>query len=73
MNLTLILGILKEGLKLWNAKESNKYIDQVIKLEKEYYEELSKSEDDRSQLTLDKCLHDIAIIAENFVKFASKK
>jgi hypothetical protein len=73
MNLTLILGILKEGLKLWNAKESNKYIDQVIKLEKEYYDELSKSEDDRSQLTMDKCLHDIATIAENFVKFASKK
>jgi hypothetical protein len=73
MNLTLILGILKEGLKLWNAKESNKYIDQVIKLEKEYYDELSRPEDERSQLTLDKCLHDISIIAENFVKFASKK
>ena len=73
MNLELILGVLKEGLTLWNSKESSKYIDKVIKLEKEYYEELSKPEDERSQLTLDQCLLDISIIAENFVKYARKE
>ena len=73
MELGLILGVLKEGLKLWNAKEANKYLDKVIKLEKEYYEELSRPEDERSQLTLDQCLLDISIIAENFVKYARQK
>lgn len=73
MKLELILGVLKEGLKLWNAKESSKYIDKVIKLEKEYYEELSKPEDERSQLTLDQCLLDLSRIAENFVKYSSEK
>lgn len=87
MNLGLILGVLKEGLSLWNSKEGSKYIDKVIKLEKEYYEELAKQEFDienpehlkgsqsrfRSQLTLDQCLLDISIIAENFVKYARQK
>jgi hypothetical protein len=40
MNLNLILGVLKESLKLWNAKEADKYLSEVLKLEKEYYEEL---------------------------------
>lgn len=73
MKLELILGVLKEGLKLWNAKESSKYIDRVIKLEKEYYEELSRPEDERSQLALDKCLFELSSIAENFVKYSGKK
>jgi hypothetical protein len=73
MEIGLILGVLKEGLKLWNTKEATKYIDKIIKLEKEYYAELSLNEDERSQLTLDQCLLDINTIAKNFVQFAGKK
>lgn len=73
MELSLILGVLKEGLKLWNAKEANKYLDQVLKLEKEYYEELSKPESNRSQLFLDKRMRELRNIAENFVKYSPKK
>jgi hypothetical protein len=73
VNLQLILGVLKEALKLWNAKEKNKYLNEVLKLEKEYYEELSKDELNRSQLYLDERLRDIRRIAENFVKYASKE
>lgn len=73
MDLGLILGVLKEGLKLWNAKEATKYMDKIIKLEKEYYAELSLHEDERSQLTLDKCLLDITTIAKNFVQYSGKK
>lgn len=72
MNLTLILGILKEGLTLWNSKEASKYLDKVIKLEKEYYEHLSKPESKRSQRYLDKRLHELEIISENFIKYPSK-
>jgi len=73
MDLSVILGVLKEGLKLWNTKDSTKYLDRIIKLEKDYNEELSRPENDRSQLFLDQCLHDIRIIAENFIKYASRK
>jgi hypothetical protein len=69
VNFALALGVLKEGLILWNTKESTKYLDRIIKLEKEYYEELSRSEDDRSQLALDKCMLDITTIGESFVKY----
>jgi hypothetical protein len=72
MEFSLILGVLKEGLKLWNAKEANKYIDKMISLEKDYYEELKKPHHERSQLTLDSIMLDVETIARNFVKFANK-
>jgi hypothetical protein len=73
MDLSLYLGILKEGLKLWNAKEGQKYLDRVVKLEKDYYEELSKPEDERSQLYLDNCLLELRIISQSFLKHPVKK
>ena len=73
MELSLVLGVLKEGLKLWNSKESNKYIDKIIKLEGEYYDELRKPEGVRSQLYLDKCLLEITTIAKSFVNYSPKK
>jgi hypothetical protein len=73
MSLGLLLGVLKEGLKLWNTKESSKYLDKVLKLENEYYEELSRHEDDRSQLFLDERLRELRGIAENFIKYANTK
>jgi len=73
MDLALVLGVLTEGLKLWNTKESVKYIDKVIKLEKEYYEELSRPEDERSQLYLDDKLRELRSIAKAFVEYSGKK
>jgi hypothetical protein len=73
MEIGLILGILKAGLDLWNSKEGNKYRDKLISLEKDYYEELKKPFDERSQLTLDNCLLEINIIAKNFIQYATKK
>jgi hypothetical protein len=35
MDLQLALGILREGLKLWASKESTKYLDKIVKLEKD--------------------------------------
>lgn len=72
MELGLILGVLKEGLKLWNSKEATKYIDKMIRLEKDYYNELKRPVHERSQLTLDSILLDIETIAKHFVQYASK-
>lgn len=73
MKLGLLLGVLREGLKLWTNKESRKYLDQVNALEKKYYDELAKNEDDRSQLLLDQCLLELNRVAENFIKYAGEK
>lgn len=60
----LALAVLEQGLKLWNTKESRKYLDRVIKLKKEWYEEFNRS--DRSQLALDNISRELRIIAETF-------
>lgn len=72
MELQLVLGILKEGLKLWNSKEASKYLDKVIKLEKDYFEEYNKPSNIRSDLTLDSILLELKIISKNFIKFPTK-
>jgi len=73
MDLNLYLGILKEGLRLWNTKEGQKYLDKVVKLEMEYYNELSKPEDERSQFYLDSKLLELRIISQSFLKHPAKK
>jgi len=73
LDLSLYLGILKEGLRLWNTAQATKYLDKVIKLEKEYYEELKRPEDDRSQLFLDERLRELRIISKAFLTSSSEK
>ena len=73
MDLGIILGVLKAGLDLWNAKEANKYRDKLIELEREYYDELKKPFDDRSQLYLDERMLEINLIAKNFIQYSTKK
>lgn len=73
MDLSLYLGILKEGLKLWNTREGQKYLDKVIELEKDYYEEFSKPEDERSQLFLDDKLLQLRILSQSFIQRPGKK
>jgi hypothetical protein len=63
---------LKEGLKLWNNREATKYLDRVIKLEKEYYEELNKPHDDRSDYKLDSIMLELTILSQSFVMFPGK-
>jgi hypothetical protein len=72
MELNLVLGILKEGLKLWNSKEASKYLDKVIRLEKEYYEELQKDSEDRSDFKLDSILLELRVISQSFVQYFNK-
>jgi hypothetical protein len=69
----LALGILKEGLKLWNDKLATKYLDRVIELEKEYNDEMAKPIDERSDLKLDSILLELRIISQSFVKYPGKK
>ena len=73
MDLNLALGVLKEGLKLWNSKEASKYLDRVIKLEKQYHEEMAKPSDERSDYTIDSIMLELKILSQSFVLYPGKK
>lgn len=45
-----LAGALEAGLSLWSSKESRKYLDEVIRLRKEYYEEDNKERPDMARL-----------------------
>lgn len=68
MDVKLILGILEQGLKLWNSKEAVKYIDKMIKLKKEWYEEYNKPLDDRSDVKLDNIELQLRILCQSFIQ-----
>ena len=38
------------GLSLWNSKEKRKYIDKIVKIKKEYYEEYNEDRPDMAKL-----------------------
>jgi len=57
----LILA-LKSGLSLWESKESRKYLDQVLKLERKIYEENSEERPDMARL--DNLNFQLCIISE---------
>ncbi len=73
MELGLVLSVLKEGLKLSNTIIDRKYLDRVIDLEKEFYEELAKPDDERSDLALDNIMLELRTIAAIFAKYNPKK
>ena len=68
MELGLVLLILKEGLQLANTIESRKWLDRVISLEKDYYEEISKDDSIRSDFRIDSVMLDLETIAKAFSK-----
>lgn len=69
---SLILGVLEQGLKLWNSHESTKYLDKLIKLKKEWYEEYDKPISERSDLRLDSITDELRILGESFIEAARK-
>lgn len=70
---SLVLGVLEQGLRLWNSHESTKYLDKLIKLKKDWYEEYNKPLDQRSDNRLDDIEFELRILAESFVQAAGAK
>ncbi len=68
MQFELVLGVLEQGLKLWNSKESTKYLDKVIKLRKSWYEEYNKPLDQRSDVKLDFIELQLRILCQSFIQ-----
>lgn len=62
----LLFGVLLQGLKLWNTKESNKYLDEVVRLQSDWLKEYSKPRSKISHADLDEIEIKLAIIAKSF-------
>lgn len=69
----LLLGVLEQGFKLWNTKEGTKFLDKIINLKMEWYEEYAKPLDRRSDRRLDELESELRIIAESFIQTSGAK
>lgn len=70
---TLILSLLDTGLKLWLSKEKTKYIDKKMQLERDYYAEINKPEDVRSDAVLDHLEYELRVLARAFATAAASQ
>lgn len=66
MSLSVILSLLEKGLSLWEHKDKTKYVDKVMKLKREYREEMAKPEDQRSGAVLDNIEFELRLLAGAF-------
>jgi len=66
-----LIGALKSGLSLWESTESRKYIDKVIRLEREYYEEDNKQRPDMA--VLDNIEFELRLVCESFSSKVGKQ
>lgn len=69
----VLFGVLLQGLKLWNSKESTKYLDEVYKLQKEWLDEYKKPRASRSNANMDYIEQRLHIIGKLFISSAGKQ
>jgi hypothetical protein len=68
----VLFGVLLQGLKLWNSKESTKYIDEVYALQRSWLEEYNKPRADRSNANLDFIEQRLHILGKLFISSSGK-
>ena len=61
-----IFQALGSGLKLWSSVESRKYIDKMIRLKKDYYEEINKPEYLQDHAKLDTIKFELNLLCVGF-------
>jgi hypothetical protein len=62
----VLFSVLLQGLKLWNSKESTKYLDEVLELQKAWQDEYLKPRNLRSNSELDSIELRLELISKNF-------
>lgn len=70
--LELFLKVFAAGLELWDDKEKHKYIDRLLELKKEYYNEFNKPDDQRSDAVLDNITFELRILGDSFASSSRK-
>lgn len=69
----LLIGVLLEGLKLKNTKESLKYIDEVIRLQRDWLYQYNLPREKRNNESLDYIEGQIFLISKAFTKMKVDK
>lgn len=73
MDLTLILGLIKLGLEVFQDQTKDKYLKKYLKIQKEFQDEINKGLNDRSDLKLDQLRHDAKQLAELLIRERNSK
>lgn len=61
-----IFSILQSALHIWEDKEKTKYLDKLMSLKKDYYEEYNKPLAERSDAVLDNISFELRILGTAF-------
>lgn len=69
----ILFGVLLSGLKLWESKESRKYIDKVIELRKAWLDQYAMPRGQRDNEELDEIETQLYLIAKVFSEVGVKK
>lgn len=69
----IVAKLLGTGLDLWLSHEKNKYIDELIRIKKERYEEENKVPPDRDDALLDNLEFQLRVLSDSFIASASKQ
>lgn len=67
-----LAGALHAGLSLWEHKDKTKYLDKLIRLEKEWYEETNKPREEQSDAELDRIEFELRLTARGWTAVAGK-
>jgi hypothetical protein len=54
------------GLGLWQSKEKRKYLDKLLKLEKDYYEAINQPEDQWDDAVIDNITFELQLLGKAF-------
>lgn len=73
MDLTLILGLIKLGLEVFQDQTKDKYLKKYLKIQKEFQDEINKGLNDRSDLKLDQLRHEAKQLAELLIRDRNSK
>ena len=69
----LLIGVLLQGLKLWNNKQSTKYVDRVLGLQETYLKEYNKPRAERNNRILDEIQDELEMISKTFISMGGVK
>jgi hypothetical protein len=72
MDIGLILGLIKVSLDIFHDERKDRFLKQYVKLQREWNEEMSRSDDERSDLALDTILFECNLLAKLVITEAYK-
>lgn len=69
----ILFSVLLQGLKLWNTKESSKYIDELYELRKDWLKEHEKPQKNRDNNNLDHIEQQLYLLSKVFIDTGGSK